>query len=105
MYELAPTASGFLVAEGSHLARVLLLGGVCGWMAHRLVGLNLNLTGLRIFFGLAGLWTGSWLWHSLSFHPGPMIADVSLPASFAGALFLFAVLKLVEVAIAAAGTT
>jgi uncharacterized membrane protein YeaQ/YmgE (transglycosylase-associated protein family) len=102
MYEVAPTLGHFVVEEAPRLAQLVILATLCGWVAHRLVGLNLNLRGLRIFFGLAGLEAGAWLWQSFSFQPGPTVADFSLAASLAGALGLFGFLKLLEVAIAAA---
>jgi uncharacterized membrane protein YeaQ/YmgE (transglycosylase-associated protein family) len=102
MYEVCPTLGTFLVEEAPRLTQLVVLGTLCGWVAHRVVGLNLNLWGLRIFFGLAGLQAGAWVWQSFSFNPGPTVADFSLAASLAGALGLFGFLKLLEVAIAAA---
>ena len=101
MYEVAPSAGSFLIDEVPRLAQLVLLGSLCGWTAHRLMGLNLNMYGLKVFLGFAGLETGAWLWRSFSWQPGPTIADFSLLASFAGAFLLFGFLKLVEVAIAA----
>ena len=102
MYELSPTAGRFLIGAAPHLVQFLLLGSLCGWVAHRLVGLSLNIYGLKVFFGLAGLQTGGWLWQSFRWQPGPMLGDFSLPASLVGALVLFGFLKLLEVAIEAA---
>lgn len=102
MYELTPTAERFVLVEGPHLAQMVLLGTLCGWIAHRLLGLSVNIRGLKLFFGMAGLQTGTWLWQSFCWQPGPTVGDISLPASFAGALALFGFLKLAEVAIAAA---
>ena len=102
MLEVTPTAGQFLFDRGPYLAELILLGTLCGWVAHRLVGLKFRLYGLRIFFGLVGLQAGAWLWQSFAWQPGPTIADVSLLASFAGALVLFGFLKLIEMALAAA---
>jgi len=104
MHEVAPFVGEFVLAQGPQLTQLVLLAMLCGWVAHRLVGLSLNIWGLRVFFGLAGLQAGAWLWQSFRWQPGPTIADVSLAASFAGALMLFGLLKLVEVAIAAEAT-
>jgi uncharacterized membrane protein YeaQ/YmgE (transglycosylase-associated protein family) len=101
MLEATPIAGQFLLDRGPHFAELVALGTLCGWAAHRLVGLRLRLCGLRIFFGLAGLQAGAWLWQSFAWHPGPTVADISVAASFAGALGLFGFLKLVEVALAA----
>jgi len=105
MYEVAPLAGRFLVDEGPYLAQQLLLGTLSGWTAHRLVGLNINVYGLQVCFGLAGLYAGSWVWQSLSWQPGPMVGEFSLFASLAGAIALFGFLRLIEVAVAAAASS
>jgi uncharacterized membrane protein YeaQ/YmgE (transglycosylase-associated protein family) len=102
MYEVAPLAGKFLQDEGPYLAQQLLLGTLSGWTAHRLVGPTINVHGLQVFFGLAGLYAGSWLWQSFSWQPGPMVGEFSLAASLVGALVLFGFLRLIEVAVAAA---
>ena len=101
MYEMGPSAGNFLLDEGPYLAQLFLLGTLSGWTAHRLVGLNFNIHGLQVFFGLAGLYAGSWLWQWFSWHPGPMVGSFSLVASLAGAFGLFGILRLVELAVAA----
>ena len=101
MYEVALSVGSFLIDQGPYLAQLLLLGSLSGWIARRLVGSNLEICGLEVFFGLAGLYMGSWLWHSLSWHPGPMVGNFSLLASFAGAIMLVGFFKLIEVAVSA----
>jgi len=103
MYEITtagPNAQ-FLIEQGPYIVQLLALGTLCGWTARRLVGSSLNIRGLQVFFGLAGLHAGSWLWQSFSWHPGPMVGNFSLLASLAGAITLFACLRLFEVAVAA----
>jgi uncharacterized membrane protein YeaQ/YmgE (transglycosylase-associated protein family) len=102
MHELTPTAEHFLLEETPHLVQMLLLGTLCGWIAHRILCLSVNIRGLKVFFGLAGLHAGAWLWQSFCLQPGPTVGNISLPASLVGTLALFGFLKLAEVAIAAA---
>lgn len=101
MFDCATNCTKFLLEHVPYLVQLLVLGSLCGWTAHRLVGSNLNIRGLQVFFGLAGLQAGSWLWQHLSWHPGVTLGDFSLIASLAGAIVLFAGLRLIELTVTA----
>jgi uncharacterized membrane protein YeaQ/YmgE (transglycosylase-associated protein family) len=107
MYEIAPSATDtqFLLEQAPCLTQAVVLGFLCGWVAHRLVGSSVDIHGLKVFFGLAGLYAGSWLWRSFSWQGGPMVGDFSLLASLAGAIVLFACFRLLEIAVSATASS
>lgn len=107
MYEItqATTEIRFLLEQGPGLVQVVVLGALCGWAAQRLVGSTVDIRGLKVFFGLAGLYAGSWLWQSFEWQPGPMVGSFSLFASLAGAIALFICFRIFEVAITATASS
>jgi uncharacterized membrane protein YeaQ/YmgE (transglycosylase-associated protein family) len=105
MYEVTPSAGTFLINEAPHLAQLLAIGSISGWAAHRLVGFSLDIRGLKVFLGLAGLQAGAWLWQSLGWQPGPMVGDFSLLASLVGTIALCGCLRVIELAVSATAHT
>lgn len=81
-----------------HLWSLLQLAGVAalaGWLADRLLGVELPMRGIPLFCGLAGIYAGSWLWHVGGWDLGPVLAGQAVLPAFAGALAVSGFFKLV----------
>jgi hypothetical protein len=87
-----PAAVG-QVWEVVQLTAVALLSG---YSAERLLDPGLAVRGLPALCGLAGLYVGAWMWDAGGWAAGPVLAGHALFPTFAGALMVAGIVKLVS---------
>ncbi len=90
-----------LLGEASRLAQLLLVSAAAGAAAERILRPGVNVRGVSLLAGLAGLYAGGWLWALGGWSPGPAILGHPVLPSIVGALAICLVLKLA--ALGAAG--
>jgi len=96
MYEASAGLDPELVTRVWTTLQLAGIAAVAGWVADRLLGIELPVRGIPVFCGLAGLYAGSWLWSMGGWDSGPALAGQALLPALAGALVVSAVFKLVS---------
>jgi len=85
-----------LVAHAWEMVQLTAVALLAGYAAERLLDPGLGVRGLPALCGLAGLYVGAWMWDAGGWAPGPALAGHALFPTFAGALMVAGIFKLVS---------
>jgi uncharacterized membrane protein YeaQ/YmgE (transglycosylase-associated protein family) len=83
-----------MVWQAWDLLQLVVVAGLAGWSAERLLDTGIHTRGLPFLSGLFGLYVGPRVLEMAGFPMGPTIAGEPLFAAFAGALLIGGFLKL-----------
>lgn len=83
-----------MVRQAWDLLQLVIVAGLAGWSAERVLDTGVRTRGLPFLSGLFGLYVGPHVLDLAGWPMGPVIAGQPLIAAFAGALLIGAFLKL-----------
>jgi uncharacterized membrane protein YeaQ/YmgE (transglycosylase-associated protein family) len=83
-----------MVGQAWDLLQLVVVAGLAGWSAERLLDTGVHTRGLPFLSGLFGLYVGPRLLEVAGWPMGPTVAGQPLFAAFAGALLIGGFLKL-----------
>ncbi len=83
-----------LLSQAWTLVQLVVVAGLAGWVAERLLDTGVRTRGLPFLSGLFGLYVGPRVLDLAGWPAGPEIAGQPLFAAFAGALLIGGFLKL-----------
>ena len=95
MYAVQAGADPELLHEALSLLQTSAVALLAGWAAERLLDTGLRIRGLALLCGIAGVYAGTWTWTVAGWPHGPNVAGQAVVPTFAGALAVAAVFKLV----------
>ena len=88
-----------LSAEVGTLLAILVIAEAAGWIAGMVVETGVHIRGITFFCGLIGLQAGAWATQLTEWHAGPTVAGYALFPTFAGAMVIAGLLKLVSLGV------
>jgi uncharacterized membrane protein YeaQ/YmgE (transglycosylase-associated protein family) len=100
MYTAHATANPDLIRDAVELGQLVAVAVGFGWVAERLLDTEVSARGTAFLCGIAGLYSGSWIFAEAGWFRGPAIAGQALIPGFVGALIVAGVLKMVGLAVA-----